>query len=812
MEAAGADKKKASKIDPAWEFHAPKYYDFVVGETEEEKVEAEKWLDAETSCDVSPHVGKSKTVAELLHLNPSDEDMDEVVDATSPHENKENQQQPDMSNSMQTPVKNISEALSNEAGGSAPRKTLEERPVQKFDENSSSVLSAAPASQQDASAEAGVSPNTPNPNEDGGVRNPERTPLSVMPSSSAAPPCSLPAKRLHPHGWKEDQASGSLTMPKLQNPSSARQFLNGMKKKDPHCRLRSMLSPDNNPPAHKKQKLDEGRLRQIKERIVRSKESSGLTVPQEFQFCTEKRSRVFGGAECSTASQGGRPPSPFVSLAEKVRRFQTKTPERFYANTGGSQELDDHERRKLKLTKPKTPEFETSHRTRQIKVKSTAELEQEMLAKVPKFKARPAPKKILDPQPPLTVQKPALPPPEFQEFHLRTNERALQHKCDEREVGGQQQGTSAVATSMDSIGAELKRRRKSAPGVGQFQIEPPHLLTATRTRPITVKSREELEIEEIAKMPKFKARPLNKRIFESRGELGVYRNNKREVTQIEEFRFATDQRLKHHEQPSSLADVFSKMCLSQQHQANNLRPTVPEPFHLETENRGVLKEMKFMQEVLQREQDEIKKRVPKAHPLPFTTDIPAIPPKPEPKEATRPEPFQLESVVRHMDEQQRLAEERKRAEEIEAALKAFRAQPNLSNAPVFMPFRSRKPLTDVQEFQFHLDSRATERAEFEKMLQEKQNQYKRFREECEAVRKAEEEKIIKALRKEMVPHARPMPVYGRPFVPQRSSKEPTRPVAPALLTETLTRRPTSQRRRSSMTSTAQMRRRMGQIP
>lgn len=49
---------------------------------------------------------------------------------------------------------------------------------------------------------------------------------------------------------------------------------------------------------------------------------------------------------------------------------------------------------KLVLTKPKTPEFVTSHRVRPVTVKSTAELDEEMMAKIPKFKARPLNKKV----------------------------------------------------------------------------------------------------------------------------------------------------------------------------------------------------------------------------------------------------------------------------------------------------------------------------------------------------------------------------------------------------------------------------------
>ena len=46
-------------------------------------------------------------------------------------------------------------------------------------------------------------------------------------------------------------------------------------------------------------------------------------------------------------------------------------------------------KRKIMLTRPKEPDFQTSQRVRAVKVKSSAEIEEEMLAKIPKFRARP---------------------------------------------------------------------------------------------------------------------------------------------------------------------------------------------------------------------------------------------------------------------------------------------------------------------------------------------------------------------------------------------------------------------------------------
>ncbi|KAK7384738.1 hypothetical protein VNO78_30439 [Psophocarpus tetragonolobus] len=68
---------------------------------------------------------------------------------------------------------------------------------------------------------------------------------------------------------------------------------------------------------------------------------------------------------------------------------------------------------KLTLTRHKEPEFETSQK--------------EMMAKIPKFKARPLNKKILQTatSPPIPRSKPQ--PPEFKEFPLETLARAHQN-------------------------------------------------------------------------------------------------------------------------------------------------------------------------------------------------------------------------------------------------------------------------------------------------------------------------------------------------------------------------------------------------
>jgi targeting protein for Xklp2 len=123
-------------------------------------------------------------------------------------------------------------------------------------------------------------------------------------------------------------------------------------------------------------------------------------------------------------------PAPFVSMAEMMKKFQSNTRDlslphvitevhftrallnsvapssciacicccfsykflSFNVQDGPASVIQRNP--KLTLTRPKEPEFETAQRVRSVKIKSTAEIEEEMMAKIPKFKARPLNKKV----------------------------------------------------------------------------------------------------------------------------------------------------------------------------------------------------------------------------------------------------------------------------------------------------------------------------------------------------------------------------------------------------------------------------------
>lgn len=74
------------------------------------------------------------------------------------------------------------------------------------------------------------------------------------------------------------------------------------------------------------------------------------------------------------------------------------------------------------------------------------------------------------------------------------------------------------------------------------QPKPFSFHTDERIRGPRVKSSSELEEEELQKCQPFKARPLDRRILESAGDLGVPRVPKASLTEPQEFRFQTDSR------------------------------------------------------------------------------------------------------------------------------------------------------------------------------------------------------------------------------------------------------------------------------
>ncbi|PKA58115.1 Protein TPX2 [Apostasia shenzhenica] len=487
----------------------------------------------------------------------------------------------------------------------------------------------------------------------------------------------------------------------------------------------------------KRQKLDGGRsklIHNVKNPVLVHKSKTGFYLGNDVLEQTKEIA------------------APFISAAEMVNKFHSRTRD---LELPGPASKDGkasamQRRAKLTLTRPKEPELQTAQRVRAVRIKSSMELEEEMLAKLPKFKPLPLNKKIFE-HPSLPALPRSIPQlPDFQEFHFKTMERAGLHA-----------DTASVVSSVDAPSQNQSKSLKLT------EPRPPILETALRARPTKIKSSQDLEVEELEKMPKFKARPLNKKIFGSKGDLGVFCQAKPQITTPQEFHFATNDRLG--PPPSTMIDFFDKLSIhsesSYHSQQERPRLTKPSPFHLVTEERGFEKERQFTMQILQKQLEEQMARIPKANPYPYTTDFPIMPPKPQPKPCTKPEEFQLESLVRHEEEMQKMMEERERMEREEKERRIFTAQPVMKEDSIPLPERERRPLTEVQEFVLHMDHRAVKRSEFHKKIEEKELNVKRIREEQEHAKLIEEEREIKHMRRTMVPHAKPLPKFDNPFHP-----------------------------------------------
>lgn len=754
-EPAGTALTTMTMIDEVYEFSAPQFFDFTKGESEEEMRKAELWFESALSYAPSPFMPRIK--AERSFKVESLCNFSEAADQIQKAWESSDSTSTDCSKEMKHPSALVS----------AETKEVEVTPSEATEEKSGHVVNVLSAEKdttcEEHTGDSECTQDNGSVNIEPVAGDKEKGKSSVQVGTEVCTP-----KPLINYGKRVTDAKKQQTAKEIASPvknslalKPKNQLQSSQAKRDSIMK-KTAGTPTNfalENQAIKRQKLDGGRSRQIlnvKPQILPHKSKLGLTSNSSSLCTSTAKTRK---DERKVYVREREPAAPFVSMAEMMQKFNSSTRDlSLPPNTSVS-----HGKPKLRLTRPREPELETSQRVRSVRVKSTAELEEEMMAKIPKFKARPLNKKILEASMLPAVPRSAPQPPEFQEFHLETMARANQHA-----------ETSSVAST------EVSRRQENQ-GKPWCLTEPksPVLQTLLRARPPKIKSSAELEQEELEKAPKFKARPLNRKIFESKGELGISCTEKKHATKPQEFHFSINERIP---LPISIFESFEKLSLNSEprHEKPLPRNTKPNPFHLFTEERGAEKEKKFVMELVQKQLEVERARLPKANPYPYTTDFPVIPPKPEPKQCTRPEPFQLESLVRHEEEMQREMEERRIKEKEEAEMRKFKARAVLKEDPIPVPEKVRKPLTAVKEFNLNLDHRAVERAEFDQKIKEKEKIYKRYREESEAARMMEEEKALKQLRRTMVPHARPLPKFDTPFCPQKSTRETTKAKSPQL--------------------------------
>ena len=278
----------------------------------------------------------------------------------------------------------------------------------------------------------------------------------------------------------------------------------------------------------------------------------------------------------------------------------------------------------------------------------------------------------------------------------------------------------------------------------------------SQTRPkVLSKEEQDAKIMEEFNKTGFKARLIDKRIFQSHGELGVPKVTARPVTQPVAFSFNTDKRLGQPIKPVDM-EATLKSTLSSRPFTSNVQkgPTVPvspklnvargqrassaparrqnqkyekpkdvpnyssppkltkpTPFHLATESRGGHYRASLEEQVLRLKLEEEKQRDIHVAPVPKFNH--PFQPKHTERKPTKPEEFHLQSVARHEQSVQKfetdiILEESKKSE--------FHARPIPSSVlnPTFKIEKDENHVPLVpKDVTFESEKRAAKRKEFD---------------------------------------------------------------------------------------------------
>ncbi|NXP69295.1 TPX2B protein, partial [Chloropsis cyanopogon] len=357
------------------------------------------------------------------------------------------------------------------------------------------------------------------------------------------------------------------------------------------------------------------------------------------------------------------------------------------------------------------------------------------------------------------------------------------------------------------------------------QAKTPVLRTKQRLRPVTCKTAAELEAEEVEKIQqyKFKAREVNRKIFES-GPLLPNKASVKVLTQPIGFQLEIEKRIQEREskkqQEEERFEFHSRPCPTKiledvvgvpekkalpvtvpkspaftlrsrtrvsgreeekekeevavikanpmPHYGVPFKPKMPEQRHVEVcpfsfdardRERQIQKEKKI--EELQKE--EVPKF--KAMPLPYFDEVKL--PEKKVKAPTQTEPFHLQvderGAAKLQSWKQQLKEDLKRQKEAAC----FKARPNtVVYQEPFVPKKEHKVLSESlsgsvvpESFELATERRAKERQEFEKRLADAEALRERYEEQIRQQEEEREKEEVAKLRQEMVHKANPIRRY-----------------------------------------------------
>ena len=214
-----------------------------------------------------------------------------------------------------------------------------------------------------------------------------------------------------------------------------------------------------------------------------------------------------------------------------------------------------------------------------------------------------------------------------------------------------------------------------------------------------------------------------------------------------------------------------------------MKPTQPEPFSLRTDQRGRAYEQSLKAKLAEEDKKAKRARIPQAQLLPQSLEVPMVPPKPEPRGLTLPRPFNLRSEARHHEFQEDLSHELKLEAEMKKSRVEFKALPLPRLDKVFHPHENNLPLTMPIDPKLATRSRAAERAEFDRAMEEKMRLEEMQRQAEDDAKRVAEEEAVRQFRKASTFRAKPLPDFSHVPVAMPCAKPLTVPQSPKLGTK-----------------------------
>ncbi|KAJ1972428.1 hypothetical protein H4R35_004681 [Dimargaris xerosporica] len=333
-----------------------------------------------------------------------------------------------------------------------------------------------------------------------------------------------------------------------------------------------------------------------------------------------------------------------------------------------------------------------------------------------------------------------------------------------------------------------KARTQAAPVAKMTQPHSPNLQTKYRikhpTRPVLTHA--EQEWQKFLATPKYKARPLNKRILNQPDPLPSHPQSTLTVPQTPMFQpLAPRRRPMPDPSPPKVIKArpvpkFNPTAVPIQRSHQH---TSPKPFNLRIDQLGERKRQKLYELIERKQAEETAARQFRAQPMPV--DSPGLPPTATSTQVKLTQPVSPHFVT---DDRGTLYQERlqRLVRQRQLALKKqtqFTAQPLPDFDHPFIPQQSTRGLTEIEAYELHTEKRQPERAQFDAYLRQREEAKEavRRRQQEEADRQTAEEE--RRLRHAMVHRALPVPEFPTPAPPKKSQRPLTAAQSPYIGTK-----------------------------